>query len=63
MPPPQQLGLPVAVHLPVAGLYSSAPGPVLEPPARSTWPFWSSVAVWVTRGVVMLPVFVHVPET
>src|SRR5690349_2635490 len=54
------LKLPVAVHLPAAGLYSSALLP--EPPTTSTWPLASSVAVCSSRGVVMLPVLVHVPE-
>jgi hypothetical protein len=35
---------------------------VLPPPATSTWPFSSSVAVWPVRAVVMLPVRVQVWE-
>src|SRR5260221_5173088 len=65
----------VVVQLPVAGLYSSAvavnvtlilppDGLILTiPPATKTWPFGSSVAVWDSRGVVMLPVTLHLPET
>jgi len=56
--------LPVGVHLPVAGLNSSAllSAPLLlEPPLTSTCPFPSTIAVWASRGAVMLPVFVHVP--
>src|ERR1035437_4600422 len=59
--------LPVTVHVPVAGLYSSAlASGVAEapsrPPATSTWPFGSSVAVWSVRAVFKLPVFAQVPE-
>jgi hypothetical protein len=57
--------LPVTVHVPVAGLYSSAllRKPVVpSPPATSTWPFGSSVAVWSVRAVFKLPVFAQVPE-
>jgi hypothetical protein len=55
--------LPVAVKVPVAGLYSSAlaRSEVLVPPATRTIPFCNSVAVWYTRAVVMLPVAVNVP--
>src|SRR6516164_5457499 len=61
--------LPVGVHTPVAGLYSSALDrvghepftQVPPPPATSTWPFCSSVAVWFCRAVVMLPVALQVP--
>jgi hypothetical protein len=56
--------LPVAVHLPLAGLNSSAllRAPLLlEPPITSTCPFASRIAVWPSRGVVILPVFTHVP--
>jgi hypothetical protein len=57
--------LPLAVHLPVAGLSSSALArnspEELIPPAARTSPFWSSVAVNPIRGVVMLPVVLHVP--
>src|SRR5258708_39410552 len=35
--------------------------PLLSPPATSTSPFASSVAVWSVRAVVMLPVAVHLP--
>jgi hypothetical protein len=35
---------------------------VLPPPATSTSPFGSSVAVWPVRAVVMLPVEVQVLE-
>src|SRR6185369_15076391 len=47
-------------ELPVAGLYSSAVV-ALVPPAISTWPLFSRVALRPTRGVVMLPVGVNVP--
>src|SRR5690348_11893638 len=61
--------LPVGVHAPVAGLYSSALAKmghepftqVPSPPATSTWPSCSSVAVWPARTVVMLPVAAQVP--
>src|ERR1017187_2505919 len=54
--------LPVAVQLPVAGLYSSAVYPANdEPPATSTWSFCSKVALWPKRRVVMLPVAVQLP--
>ncbi len=61
--------LPVGVQVPVAGLYSSALAKIGHepstqvplPPATSTWPLGSSVAVWPKRAVVMLPVAVHVP--
>src|SRR6516164_2855605 len=49
--------LPVGLNLPVAGSYSSA-----VPPIISTWPLCSRMAVWSSRGVVMLPVFAHVPD-
>jgi hypothetical protein len=48
---------------PVAGLYSSAVArPPPPPPATSTCPLGTSVAVWLFRGVAMLPVISHVPE-
>lgn len=55
----------VAVHIPVAGLYSSAllknvPFP-LSPPAASTWPLGSSAMMKSSRPVVMLAVAVHAP--
>ena len=50
---------PVAENVRVAGLYSSAlaraPPVTVWPPAISTWPFFSSVAVKCSRGVVMGP--------
>ncbi len=56
---------PVAVQVPVWGLYSSAElrpmSEVPAPPATSTLPLRSSVAVWSSRGVVMFPVAVQVP--
>ena len=48
--------VPVGVNFPVAGLYSSA-----VPPAISTWPSFSRVAGWPSRGLVMLPVRDQVP--
>src|SRR6202158_4335144 len=57
--------LPVTVHLPVLGLYSSAllRKPVVpSPPANSTWPFGSRVALWPARSAFRLPVTVQVPE-
>ena len=55
--------LPVVVHVPVFGSYSSVPVFAVTkfPPATSTWPLGSSVAVWKARGVLMRPVVVHVP--
>ena len=56
--------LPVAVHTPVAGSYNSALAKVplmLPPPATSTCPFGSNVAVCKEREVVILPVAVHIP--
>src|SRR5947208_1077231 len=48
-----------------ADSYSSAlarkPSMKLTPPATSTCPFGSNVAVWLKRGVVMLRVAVHTP--
>src|SRR5947208_1697550 len=57
--------LPVALHIPVAGSYSSAlakmPTSNSKPPATSTCPLGSNVAVWLKRGVVMLRGAVHTP--
>src|SRR5215471_2712167 len=58
--------LPVTDQVPVAGLYSSALDrakvPDWElPPATSTWPFCSSVAVELRRGVFIWPVTAQVP--
>src|SRR5262249_54089643 len=53
---------PVSIHTPVAGSYSSAlvnPGEEIPPPATSTCPSCSNVAVCAERSNVMLPVFVH----
>src|SRR5215469_4533782 len=60
---------PVFAHLPVLGLYSSAPlvslhavsSQELNPPVTSTSPLRSSVAVWYWRPACMLPVRAHVP--
>lgn len=56
---------PVAVHDPLLGLYSSAEAsrlrPPLEPPATSTLPSSSSVAVWYWRASIMFPVAVYDP--
>src|SRR5438128_1026644 len=57
--------LPVAVQVPVAGLYSSAllnAVPYAAPPADSTFPLASSVAVWPNRATFMLPVLSNPPE-
>src|SRR6266550_1814719 len=55
--------LPVAVHVPLAGSYSSAllKTRPLFPPATSTLPLGRSVAVCWARAVPRLPVAVHVP--
>ena len=57
--------VPVDVNAPVFGLYSSATAVVpdeVNPPAISTFPFGSNVAVWPDRPVTMLPVNMKVPE-
>ena len=54
--------LPVAVHVPVAGSYSSAEARAvvpLRPPTASTLPSSSATAAKSDRGVVMLPVAAH----
>ena len=55
--------LPVVVQAPVAGLNSSAlvrttltPALVVYPPATSTWPLGSKVAVWPARILFIVPV-------
>src|ERR1044071_4476909 len=56
--------LPVAVHVPVAGSCSSAllkKPPPFHPPATSTLPEDSSVALWFSRPVTRLPVRVQLP--
>ena len=57
--------LPVTVHTPVAGSYSSplAKGGISlpMPPATSTYPFCSKVAVCDPRPTPMLPVAIHIP--
>src|SRR6516225_124023 len=58
--------LPVTDQVPVAGLYSSALDrtivPVTEvPPATSTWPSGSNVAVAPARGMFIWPVTAQVP--
>jgi hypothetical protein len=57
--------LPVTDQVPVAGLYSSALDRALlpppEPPATSTWPSGSSVAVASIRGVFIWLVTAQVP--
>src|SRR5437867_6455408 len=61
--------LPVLLHVPVAGSYSSAEAstvvPSWRPPATKTLPAFGpdvrSVAVCVARGVAMAPVPRHVP--
>ena len=57
---------PVALQVPVAGSYSSALAswPPLDPPsppATSTLPLGSKVAVATLRAVVIDPVALHVP--
>jgi hypothetical protein len=51
--------LPVGTQLSVAESYNSAVA--VPPPATSTWPLGSSVAVWPYRGVLMLAVGAQVP--
>ena len=54
--------LPVAVHVPVTGSYSSAEARALSPfrpPMTSTLPSGSGTAAKSDRGVIMLPVAVH----
>ena len=46
----------VGVNFPVAGFYRSAVSPAI-----STWPSFSKVAGWPSRGLVMLPVRDQVP--
>ena len=59
--------LPVDVHVPVAGSYSSAVSatstlmPSMPAPATRTLPLGRSVAVWDARCRLMLPVVVQVP--
>src|ERR1051326_3282499 len=57
--------LPVADKVPARGSYGSTPTktkkPKIGPPATSTFPFESSVAVRCPRGVVMLPMTDQVP--
>src|SRR6516165_10077488 len=56
--------LPVTDQVPVAGLNSSALASAKllpEPPATSTWPSGSSVAVALIRGVFSWPVTAQVP--
>ena len=55
--------LPVAVHVPVVGLYNSAldSEPLLKPPAASTSPLASNINANDSRPVAMLPVFVQAP--
>ena len=56
--------LPLGVHVPLAGSYSSAllNTPLSPtPPATSTLPEYGSVAVWYPRALPMLPVAVQVP--
>src|SRR5439155_6706468 len=56
---------PMKVQLPVAGSYSSALARTLlllsNPPATSTMPLGSSVAVYSKRPVLRLPVRVQLP--
>src|SRR5207244_1442801 len=58
------LRLPVTLHAPVAGSYSSAllrlPA-LLAPPATRTCPLGNSVDVWSKRATLRLPVTLHVP--
>src|ERR1700761_6171331 len=50
---------PGAAKVSVEGSYNSMT--VEPPPAIRTLPFWSRVAVWPDRGVVILPVALKVP--
>jgi len=53
--------LPVGVNFPMAGVYSSAAAVAPVPPATSTWPLVSKVALWPARAALMLPVGVNFP--
>jgi len=55
--------LPVAVHFPVLGSYTSAEPPAAsqQPPNTSTLPSPSLTANCCVRAVIMLPVAVHFP--
>src|ERR1017187_5454331 len=57
--------LPVTVHVPDAGLKSSALESTVpagsDPPATSTWPLSSKVAVWLVRAGFRLPLSVPGP--
>ena len=55
--------LPVAAHVPVVRSYNSAVAKVVDPlvpPATSTFPVESTVAVWPCRAVAIDPVVIHV---
>src|SRR6476659_9686098 len=52
--------LPVAVHVPLAGSYSSAVVLAPNPPATKTLPLGSNVAVCPKRAGVRLPVLLNV---
>src|SRR5215472_13691910 len=66
---------PVFAHVPVAGSYNSAlrraasklpasqpyPEPLQPPPATSTWPPRSRVAVWPDRATFIAPVAAQLP--
>ncbi len=54
---------PVVLHLLVVGSYSSALAfePLVFPPATSTSPDESNVAVWLVRAVAIGPVACHPP--
>ncbi len=51
----------VAVSLPAAGSYSVAATVAPVPPAPSTWPLPSQMALWPSRGAVMLLVGLNFP--
>src|SRR5438067_6485836 len=52
---------PVGSHVPILGSYSSVVVHAEpQPPVTRTLPLGSSVAVWPARGVVILPVAIHV---
>jgi len=61
--------LPVGVNVPVEGSYNSAVAetllPLMEnesvPPAINTLPLGSRVAVWFTRCLLILPVWMNMP--
>src|SRR5438046_1040867 len=60
---PAMVMLPVSAPTPVAASYTAPakqPSLMLSPPATSTCPFGSNVAVWSQRALRRLPVSLHV---